>query len=130
MSQLLPRLIIQGQEIVYCDKLKFKFGASKREYKENINGVILANETRDDTAGHIIVPLQNNNKAMRDLMISFYNTPFNRNGEGILISKVIYTNDIQNPIVFNGGSLMELPEIEDQGVTEYTFKFNYYSKTK
>lgn len=130
MSQLLPRLIIQGQEIVYCDKLKIKFGAAKREYKVNIDGTILASESRDDTASHITIPLQNNNKAMRDLMIQLYNTAVGRNGEGVLIGKVIYTNDIQNPIVFNGGSLMELPEIEDQGVTEYTFKFNYYSKTK
>lgn len=130
MSQLLPRLIIQGQEIVYCDKLKIKFGAAKREYKVNIDGTILASESRDDTASHITIPLQNNNKAMRDLMIQLYNTAVGRNGEGVLIGKVIYTNDIQNPIVFNGGSLEELPEIEDQGVTEYTFKFNYYSKTK
>lgn len=130
MATLLPTVIINGQKINYVDKIKFRFGAEKREYKEQIDGTIVANATRDDTASHIIISIENNNKVMRDLIVSLYNTPFARDGSGSLIASIIYSNDQANPINFNGGSLMELPEIEDQGTTEYTFKFNYYSKTK
>ena len=130
MATLLPTVIINGQKINYVDKIKFRFGAEKREYKEQIDGTIVANATRDDTASTISIFVENNNKVMRDLMVSLYNTSFARDGSGSLIASIIYSNDQANPINFNGGSLMELPEIEDQGTTEYTFKFNYYSKTK
>lgn len=129
MATTICRIEISGQTIPFVGKPKFKLGTRKREGKTDINGVTRFSETLDDSASMITFELDNQDKDSRDLMIDFYKRPLTRNGEGTLIATITYDNDPSNPINLSGGSLEDLPEIEDGGTTTYTFKFNSYAET-
>jgi hypothetical protein len=126
---LKPNLIIAGQTIDYNENLKYKLGTRKREFKTSITGLTRASESLDDSASKIMVTLDNSNRTARSLMESLYKQPFNRDGQGSIIASIVYSNDPNNPINFEGGILEDLPEIEDTGTTEYSFVFNSYSQT-
>jgi hypothetical protein len=129
MATTIGRIEINGQEIPFIGKPKFKLGVRKREYKTDINGTTRVSETLDDSASMITFELDNQDKDSRDLMINFYKSPLTRNSEGTLIATITYDNDPFNPINLSGGAIEDLPEIEDGGTTTYTFKFNSYAET-
>ena len=129
MATTIGRIEINGQAISFIGKPKFKLGTRKRESKTDINGVTRFSETLDDSASMIAFDLDNQDKDSRDLMVDFRHSPFTRNGEGTLIASITYDNDPSSPINLTGGSLEDLPEIEDGGTTTYTFKFNSYAET-
>ena len=129
MATTIGRIEIRGQEIPFVGKPKLKLGVRKREYKTDINGVTRASETLDGSESILMFDLDNQNKTARDLMIDLYKSLLTRDGEGTIIGTVTYDLDPFNPINLNGGSIEDLPEIEDGGTTTYTFKFNSYAET-
>lgn len=130
MSDLHVKLIVNNQRLNYVDKPKIKLGTAKKESKMRSDGTIAIHEMRDGTESYVTVAFSSNDKVMLDLMIELKRAGINRDGSGNIIMKAIYGNDVNNPLVFEGGFLEDLPEMEDQGTTEYTFKFNHYSETK
>ena len=129
MSTTIGRIEINGQDIPFVGKPKLKLGVRKREYKTDINGITRASETLDGSESMLMFDLDNQNKTARDLMIDLYKSLLTRDGEGTIIGTVTYDLDTVNPINLNGGSIEDLPEIEDGGTTTYTFKFNSYAET-
>lgn len=129
MSTTIGRIEINGQDIPFVGKPKLKLGVRKREYKTDINGITRASETLDGSESMLMFDLDNQNKTARDLMIDLYKSLLTRDGEGTIIGAVTYDLDTVNPINLSGGSLEDLPEIEDGGTTTYTFKFNSYAET-
>ena len=129
MATTIGRIEINGQAIPFVGKPKFKLGTRKREAKTDINGVTRYSETLDDSASMITFDLDNQNKDAIDLMVDFYKSPLTRIGEGALIASITYDNDPSNPVNLAGGSVEDLPEIEDGGTATYTFKFNSYAET-
>lgn len=129
MASLICRIEMGQQQIPFVGKPKFKFGVRKRESKTDITGQTLASETLEGSESILMFDLDNANKDARDLMIDLYKNQFTRNGGGSIVAYITYDNDPFNPIIFNGGFIENLPEIEDGGTTTYTFKFNSYAET-
>lgn len=129
MASLICRIEMAGQSIPFVGKPKFKLGVRKREFKTDINGITRASETLEGSESILMFDLDNANKTARDLMIDIYKNQFSRDNEGSIVVYITYDNDPFNPIIFNGGFIENLPEIEDGGTTTYTFKFNSYAET-
>lgn len=131
MSNELPTFKYNGQTIDYIGEIMVKKGVFKNVVQTSISGVATASQSTTDAHSTIKVKLANERHSLRKLMETFWIQPKNKDGQGSGVGMLIYPNNPSEPLIFEGGFLEDLPEIQEgnKGTAEYTFIFNTYSKT-